>query len=590
MDNNPLGLNDNNSNSFSPPEEAQSRAEFKSEENAAGSTGQNSQIQTGNDSLTENKAPNIELKAQQNVVEPAGQADQALSASGNEPVPQISEPSENQLLPDKTTQDEAPDNSISAGGNVPPPPWLNQEEDKELPESSEEEKKDKASGIGKVKSLLLKLGAIVLALLFLGFIGFLVVKVLIPRLQKPQGTSDLPTGKQIVLTYWGLWESPEIIQTVIDKFEQENPNVKINYQQSSYQDYSVRLQSALANKKSDSTSGPDIFRYHNTWLPMLINELSPLDNKQIKVDDYYPVVKKDLMLNSQLYGVPLMYDGLALYYNTQLFSNAGKQVPTSWEELQKTAAELTVLGENGRIQIAGIALGTSSNIDHFSDILGLMMLQNNANLADPTDDLASDALTFYTLFTTRDKVWDETLPSSVYAFATGKVAMIFAPSWRAFDIKNINPELDFKTAPVPQLPDSKVAWANYWAEGVAASSKYKEEANNFLAFLSQDDNLRLLYNQASKVRLFGEPYPKLSLASELENDPVVGAFVSQAPYAQSWYMASGTHDSGIDDKIIKYYENAVNSVVNDGEDSTAALSTAAQGVSQVLSSYRVNSQ
>ena len=48
------------------------------------------------------------------------------------------------------------------------------------------------------------------------------------------------------------------------------------------------------------------------------------------------------------------------------------------------------------------------------------------------------------------------------------------------------------------------------------------------------------------------------MAELLNNDPFVGVYIRQAPHATSWYMSSLTHDNGINDKIIKYYEDAIN--------------------------------
>lgn len=235
---------------------------------------------------------------------------------------------------------------------------------------------------------------------------------------------------------------------------------------------------------------------------------------------------------------------------------------------------------------AGAALGTVNNIDHFSDILGLLLLQNGVDLAKPNGVLAEDALKFYTLFTITDHVWDESLSSSVYAFATEKVTMIFAPSWRAHEITQINPELEFKISPVPQLPGTQISWATYWAEGVSSKSKNIQAAWDFLSYLSSKETLIQFYNKASQLRNFGEPYPRKDLASQLEDDSLVGAFVKQAPYAKSWYLCSATHDNGINDKMIKYFEDAVDKMLK-GESAAEALEITSQGVAQVLNQYGV---
>ncbi len=390
--------------------------------------------------------------------------------------------------------------------------------------------------------------------------------------------------KKTYLTYWGLWEDKNIIQPLIDEYESNNPDIEINYIQESYKDYRVRLQSELARG-----TGPDIFRFHNTWLPMLKNDLATDEYDQINFQDYYDINKQDLIINNKIYGVPLGFDSIALFYNPQLFKNANAKVPKTWEELLK-AAELIQQPKNGDkpIKRSGIALGTTNNIDNFSDILGMLILQNNGDITNPTNPETMGAIEFYTKFSKQYKFWDESLPNSTYAFANEKVAMIFAPSWRAVDIKSINPDLIFKTTEVPQLPETKVAWATYWAEGVSKNSENKKEAWKFLHFLSSPETLTKMYTAQTEFRGFGVVYPYKSMANLLETDPIMGSFVKQAEYAQSWYMSSLTHDEGINDGIINYYKDAINQI-NSGDTVEKASNILAKGVTQILSKYGVSS-
>lgn len=389
-------------------------------------------------------------------------------------------------------------------------------------------------------------------------------------------------GKKIELVYWGLWEPKAVLETIINDYQQAHSGTTINYVQQSPKDYRERLQSALA-----AGEGPDLFRFHNTWVPMLASELDIAPKNLINLEEYFPVVSKDLTMGTEIVGVPLMFDGLGLYYNPQLFNAAGKTVPTTWEELRRTAIDMTVYDSVGKIQTAGIALGTTNNVDNFSDILGLMLLQNGANPANPNDELAQDTLKFYTVFATTDKVWDESLPASTYAFATGKVAMILAPSWRAFEVAEINPTFKFQIAEVPQLPGDPVSWASYWVEGVAKNSSNTKAAWDFLSYMSSDEVLKKLYTTTGNQRLFGEPYAKVLLAQTLENDPLVGAFAKQGKNAKSWYLASRTFDNGLNDRVIKYYEDAVNKVIN-GALPDEALMPTISGLQQIIQQYKLN--
>lgn len=400
------------------------------------------------------------------------------------------------------------------------------------------------------------------------------------------------------LTYWGLWESKSIIEPLITEYQTSHPDVKIDYVFQSPREYRERLQNALSQGR-----GPDIFRLHNSWVPMFKSDLSPIPATAYSASSFestfYPVAR-DLRVGNQYVAIPLEIDGLAMYINDDLFNQAGATPPVSWDDLRQTAIALcTSDAEDGKcrpgnkILLAGAALGTADNIDHWQDILAVLMLQNNVNLNSPTGKPAEDALDYYSLFTRTDHVWDSTLPNSTTAFATGKVAIYFAPSWRVFDIQAINPNLKFSVHSVPQLPldisrgEQPVTWASYWAEGVNAKSTNTKQAWEFLTFLSSQDSLQKLYQSAAASgRAFGEPYSRVNMADSLKTAPYVGPYISQAPYARSWYIASSTFDgpTGINSLLTNYFADAVNSI-NQGRSSSEAIKTLNAGINQVLSRY-----
>lgn len=401
------------------------------------------------------------------------------------------------------------------------------------------------------------------------------------------------TKEPATITYWGLWEDTSVMSGLISEYEGKNKDVKIKYVKQSKEDYRERLVNTLA-KGGPGT--PDIFRFHNTWVPMLSSGLGSLPPQVMDATTFqktfYPTASQDLRRGVDIVGIPLMFDGLGLYINTDIFTKAGKSPPATWDDLRKSAIELTVKDDGGNIEQAGVALGRTDNVDNWEDVLALMMIQNGADLANPTGKLAEDSLAFFTVFSAKDKVWDETLPPSTQAFAAGKLAMYFGPSWRAFAIKTLNPNLAFRVVPVPQLPksnpqDPDITWASYWAEGVWSKSKYQKESWEFLKFLASKESLQKLYQAAVSSRLFGQPYPLPEMASLLEEDPVVGAYIKQAPQARSWYLASRTFDgqTGINSRISAYFADAVNGIVSANKSPEEALVTVESGVKQVLSSY-----
>lgn len=415
---------------------------------------------------------------------------------------------------------------------------------------------------------------VVIAILVITVLGVLGFKF-IPQFFKK--------AEPITLNYWGLWEPSSVMQAVIADYEAANPAVKIAYSMQSPKNYRTRFLAAAGQPNA-----PDIVRIHNTWLPMLKKDLSPAPETVLGISDltaYYPIVQKNFVSGGRIYALPLEIDGLALLYNEDIFKEAGATVPSDWNALRKLAFDLTKTNpETKIIERAGVALGTTGNIDHWSDILGLLILQNSGDPGKPGETAVQDALTFYTIISTQDKSWDATQPNSVYAFATGTVAMILAPSWQVSEIQAINPDLNFKVAPAPVLPSASYAWASYWAEAVPATSPHSAQAWDFIKYLSSPEVLQKIYAGASQIRALGEPYPLTTLASSLANDPLAGAYVSQGPNYVSWYLADRTYDDGINDGFSQYYEDAINAI-NDGSTVGGILKTLDEGVAQILLKY-----
>lgn len=398
------------------------------------------------------------------------------------------------------------------------------------------------------------------------------------------------TPKEVTLQYWGLWENDAVTRQFLADFEAAHPLIKVQYTQQSPKQYRERLQSAI-----NRGEGPDVFRFHNTWLPMLRMQLATVPQTVMTPAEFsstfFPVVNNDLVAGASIYGIPLMIDGLGLYINDDLFATAGVTPPTTWTDVINLIPRLTV--KNGTAIVTGaIALGTANNVEHFSDILATMFLQNGASLKNPTGKDAEGTLIFYRKFADPSDplyTWSDGMDNSVSAFASGRVAMILAPSWRAHDIAIASPKLRFHISPIPQLQGNAVAWASYWVEGVSSRSQNQQAAWEFVKYLTSKEGAAKLYTAASKTRLFGEPYARMDLASGIEEDKYLGAYVKQARNARSFPLASRTFDNGINDKLIQYLTDGVNGMGSGGSP-TQVLTTVSSGFRQVLSSYGISTE
>jgi multiple sugar transport system substrate-binding protein len=262
--------------------------------------------------------------------------------------------------------------------------------------------------------------------------------------------------------------------------------------------------------------------------------------------------------------------------------------------LYKAASLITVRDDKDKVLTAGAALGTYDNIAHASDIISLIMIQNGADLNDlagPKKKEAVDALSYYSIFATgKTKVWDDTMENSKLAFAKGKVAMYIGYSWDIFEIKAINPDLQFAITAVPQVLEGETTVASYWVEGISNKTPHLEEAFEFLKFLATKESLQKLYSIQARTRPFGELYPRSDMAELLKDNTLVYPFVQQGSSAQSTMFSSDTYDDRMVDDLNKYLGDAVRSVVNDNGSAESAIESLAQGVSEKLEQYGAKSE
>ena len=421
------------------------------------------------------------------------------------------------------------------------------------------------------------IGGAILAFIILFFIVF---KLFI-------GSTD--KDKDVQLTYWGLWEDKEIMQPLIDQYQAKNPNIKIEYVKMAPEDYRNKLL-----VRSEQGQGPDIYRFHNTWIQEIKAVLTPVPENIFSISEYektfYPLYKNDLKISDRYYGVPLMVDGLILLYNDNLFKNAGiNNAPKTWEDVINNISELTVRNTNGEIITSGIAIGTASNIEHFSDILGLFLLQNGSNIDSLDTEEASGALESYRRFAEPpNNYWDETMPSAIQAFVQEKVAMIIVPSWQILSLKTLNPELNFKAVPVPTLPGGDpISVASYWVEGVSRYSEGDKQivAWRFLKYLSEKESMTKLFELQSASRQLPSASSRVDLGTIQSQNEYLQAVIKQANYYKSIPTVSYTYDNGLNDEINQYLANAINSTIN-GESYKSALKTAKEGIDQVLNRYK----
>jgi multiple sugar transport system substrate-binding protein len=376
----------------------------------------------------------------------------------------------------------------------------------------------------------------------------------------------------VTLNYWRVFDDSFTLEPLIQAYRTSHPNISIVYKKFRYEEYEDELLNAMAEDR-----GPDIFSIHNTWFLKYLSkiescpQLITLPYKFIKgtikketyiefrsvkgftpqeiYNEYAPQVHKDVVINNQVYGVPLGFDVLALFYNRDILNKAGIPKPAvTWTQFQEHVRKMTRYDSDNKIIRAGAAMGTASNVDRSSDILSLLMMQNGTDmivdgevliektperLKERTMPPGVEALRFYTDFANPTKdvyTWNKDLEISPQYFAKGKLGYLLGYSYHIPIIKAQNPNLRFGITKAPQIQqDGRIDFANYYAEVVSKKTEHKNEAWDFIRFITDPENVKIYLEAA------GKPPARKDLFLEYSSDIRMEPFVSMSLSAQSWY-------------------------------------------------------
>lgn len=401
-----------------------------------------------------------------------------------------------------------------------------------------------------------------------------------------QGNMDAVNDlkKPIILKYWRVFDSSDSFDDIISSYNQSHPNVNIEYRKLRYDEYEKELLEAWAEDR-----GPDIFAIHNTWigkyarkilampetvkLPYVVSrnkktkDIEKADYQQVKMlspmdirNNFAETIYQDVVRDSQIFGLPLSLDSLALFYNRTMLDNAQIiKVPSTWVEIKEAAKKLTLQNDTGEIVQAGIALGTNNNINRYSDILNLLMMQNGTLMTDETGSRATfnqpspyavdksyrpgqEALRFYTDFAMPSKEvysWNETMPEASEAFVAARLAMMLGYSYQLPLIRTRGIKLNIGIAEAPHINadgtdalGNKINFASYWIETVAKKTAHPDYAWNFLMFAADKEHV-IKYLQKTK-----KPTALRSLIETQLEDADIKPFADQVLTAQSWYRGN----------------------------------------------------
>ncbi|HEX9275115.1 MAG TPA: ABC transporter substrate-binding protein [Casimicrobiaceae bacterium] len=262
---------------------------------------------------------------------------------------------------------------------------------------------------------------------------------------------------------WAQWKTTEVGEKTMGElkavFEKENPDITLTLVDSPFTGFHDKAVVLYQAKKL-----PDVLLVQVDWVAEFadLGMLEPLDDWIAKEPksfmDNIPVTFHQKWRGKQYY-LPIESGAVALFYNTEIFKNAGiSGPPKTWDEYSAVAKKVTNPDKKIFATTATLAVEPPTNMTY--DIYPLI-LQAGGNLIDEKTNKAVfnspagvKAIEWYVDRVNKDKVAVPGVLSNGEKekranFAAGNVAMMFEGPWGIAIQKQLNPNLKYDIAPLP---------------------------------------------------------------------------------------------------------------------------------------------
>lgn len=164
----------------------------------------------------------------------------------------------------------------------------------------------------------------------------------------------------------------EYFDGAVKRFEEQNPGVKVNVSSAINDDYKQKINVLMGNE-----SPPDVFftwageysyKFARAGQALDLTEYAG-EGSALK-EQVIPTQLEPYTFDDKVYGVPIIMDGKAFFYNKDIFDELNLEEPTSWEEF------IDVLVALKESDYTALSFGNQSNwaVGHYLTTMNQRML------------------------------------------------------------------------------------------------------------------------------------------------------------------------------------------------------------------------
>jgi multiple sugar transport system substrate-binding protein len=305
---------------------------------------------------------------------------------------------------------------------------------------------------------------------------------------------------KVKLQFMGWEASPLETQSVMEGLElfmKENPDIEVEYIAGRWAEHHTKLLTMMAGG-----AAPDVFflgaepYYRDFQKRGVLYDMTSLFDSELHLDEFIPLDQEKMLINGHIYGISSCIVAPVLYYNMNMFDDAGVPYPPhnpdkawTWDEFVSVAKKLT-LEKGGKTTQFG-AYGFegywwpmiwSNQGELFTEDYSRCVLADDAN----AKEALQKTLDLRTVHgASPDASYMENIGmSAAQMLQTGRVAMLMDGSWALQELS----QMDFPVGVAP-LPVFKVPATSGTAHlhAIWKGTKHPEAAWRLVKFLSSKE-------------------------------------------------------------------------------------------------------
>ena len=327
----------------------------------------------------------------------------------------------------------------------------------------------------------------------------------------------------------------EAIDKLIANFEKANPDITVKHTSFPYADYRKKVSIAIS-----SGDGPDLVQLYYGWLNDyrdggLIQPLPKDTFPHDEIESNFFKMVSSMKVDGDYWGLPTAVRSLALFYNNDLFSEAGLSgPPETLDQMVEYAKKLTKTDSAGNYIQVGFAVDTDGQDHHFwREVLirhfGGQPYSNDGQKVTYNTDAGAEALKYLTDFEKTHKTGSNGFMNRGQdAFAAGKAGMVLDGSFRISKF-NKTDGLNFSISELPGHNGTRYNFSSFWANALSTKAKgeKREAAAKFLKYLTSEEAMQVWLDTVGEL----PAKPSVALVDANKGHPQYGPFIRGLDYA-----------------------------------------------------------